>query len=164
MPRRWCHADPMRVLFLTHRLPYAPNRGDRIRAYHILKALRTFAEVDLFSLVHDAREASHVKDLRQLGVDVTALPVSRRRNLLRGGVALLARLSLTHELLNPPAMNAELREISVRRPPDVVLAYCSGMARVAVNGPLARRPFVLDLVDVDSQKWAELAARSSPPL
>ena len=28
----------MRVLFLTHRLPYAPNRGDRIRAYHILKA------------------------------------------------------------------------------------------------------------------------------
>ena len=32
----------MRVLFLTHRLPYAPNRGDRIRAYHILRALVTY--------------------------------------------------------------------------------------------------------------------------
>ena len=43
----------MRVLFLTHRLPYAPNRGDRLRAFHILKALRGRAKVHLISLVHD---------------------------------------------------------------------------------------------------------------
>ena len=41
----------MRVLFLTHRLPYAPNRGDRIRAYHLLREMSQVAEVDLVSLV-----------------------------------------------------------------------------------------------------------------
>ena len=43
----------MRVLVLTHRLPYAPDRGDRLRAYHVLQHLRTRAEVELVSLVHD---------------------------------------------------------------------------------------------------------------
>ena len=50
-----------------------------------------------------------------------------------------------------------LRAICAERPPDLVLAYCSGMAQFAVQPPLADIPFVLDLVDVDSQKWRELA-------
>ena len=52
----------MRVWFLTHRLPYAPNRGDRIRAYHILDWLHRRAEVHLLSLVHDADEAQAAAD------------------------------------------------------------------------------------------------------
>ena len=43
----------MRILFLTHRLPYAPNRGDRVRAYHLLRVLSQRATIDLVSLVHD---------------------------------------------------------------------------------------------------------------
>ena len=47
----------MRVLYLTHRLPFAPNRGDRIRSFHLLEGLRAAADVSLVSLVHDAAEA-----------------------------------------------------------------------------------------------------------
>ncbi len=46
----------MRILFLTHRLPYAPNRGDRIRAFYLLREMSRFADVSLFSLVHDDEE------------------------------------------------------------------------------------------------------------
>ena len=42
----------MRVLYLTHRLPFAPNRGDRIRSFHLLEGLRAAADVSLVSLVH----------------------------------------------------------------------------------------------------------------
>ena len=66
----------MRVLFLTHRLPYAPNRGDRLRAYHMLRAMRANADVDLVSLVHDRDEASHAPDLREWASSVTTLPLS----------------------------------------------------------------------------------------
>src|SRR5690606_6739564 len=48
--------------------------------------------------------------------------------------------------------------------PDVVLAYCSGMARLALTPPLRGLPFVLDMVDVDSAKWRALAGTTSPPL
>ena len=67
----------MRILFLTHRLPYAPNRGDRIRALYILKELAAHAEVDLVSLVHDRDEQQHAGDLRELTASVTVAPVSR---------------------------------------------------------------------------------------
>jgi sugar transferase (PEP-CTERM/EpsH1 system associated) len=45
----------------------------------------------------------------------------------------------------------------------VVLAYCSGMARLALDPPLDGVPFGLDMVDVDSAKWAALTSTSSFP-
>jgi hypothetical protein len=44
------------ILFLTHRLPYSPNRGDRVRAFHLLHEMAEWARVDLVSLVHDEQE------------------------------------------------------------------------------------------------------------
>ena len=44
-----------------------------------------------------------------------------------------------------------------------MLAYCSSMARFALEPPLSKCPFVLDLIDVDSQKWAAMAATTRWP-
>jgi sugar transferase (PEP-CTERM/EpsH1 system associated) len=154
----------MRVLFLTHRLPYAPNRGDRIRAYHVLKTLAGRAEVDLFSLVHDDDEASRAGDIGGLAASVTVARAPWLRNRLRGIAALPGRRTLTHVLLDAPGARAALARLAARRPPDIVLAYCSSMARFALEPPLDRYPFVLDMVDVDSEKWAGLARTARAPL
>ena len=61
----------MRILVLTHRLPFAPNRGDRVRAYHIVKLLAERADVHVVSLVHDREEESQADTLRRLGVRVS---------------------------------------------------------------------------------------------
>lgn len=154
----------MRVLFLTHRLPYAPNRGDRVRAYHILQMLASRAEVDLVSFVHDREEAAQADVVRRVTPHVTTVAVPRVRNYLRAVRALPTALPLTHALLDAPDLDHTLRDIYARRPPDVVLAYCSGMARFALRPPLDTSPFVLDLVDVDSQKWSDLAERATLPM
>lgn len=154
----------MRVLVLTHRLPYAPNRGDRLRAYHTLRGLVARAEVELVSLVHDAEEASHVADVRAFVPHVTALHVRKARNYATAGLKIFSTTPLTHCLLDAPEMSTVLGEIVSSRRPDVVLAYCSGMARFALEPPLDRIPMVLDFVDVDSRKWRDLAAASAPPL
>ena len=155
----------MRVLFLTHRLPYAPNRGDRIRAYHILKALRNRgAEVALFSLVHDADEEGRIADLVGLVEQVVVARVPRVRNLVRSVPALIGSRPLTHTLLDAPDVKQRLGELVSRRPPDVVLAYCSGMARFALEPPLDGLPCVIDMVDVDSEKWKAMGAAARAPL
>jgi sugar transferase (PEP-CTERM/EpsH1 system associated) len=154
----------VRVLFLTHRLPYAPNRGDRVRAYHILQMLASRAEVDLVSLVHDREEAAQAETLRQMIPSVTTVAVPRLRNYVRAAGALATHVPLTHLLLDAPGLEQKLQAICAERPPHVVLAYCSGMARLAMRPPLDVFPFVLDLVDVDSQKWRELSARAAPPM
>src|SRR5262249_17991700 len=61
-------------------------------------------------------------------------------------------------------LTSTLRTVSDDRPPDVVLAYCSSMARLAVTPPLNVYPLVIDLLDVDSAKWSTLSTRSSWPL
>jgi polysaccharide biosynthesis protein PslH len=154
----------MRVLYLTHRLPYAPNRGDRIRAYHTLSVLRGHAEVDLVSLVHDGNERAHQDDLRGLTGSVSVAPVPRLRNRIVGAAGLAGSRPLTHSLLDSPAIRPILNRLVATRRPDVVLAYCSGMARFALEPPLAGLPFVLDLVDVDSLKWQALAQTARVPL
>ena len=154
----------MKVLFLTHRLPYAPNRGDRIRAYHILQALAGHAEVHLVSLVHDADEPQHAHLLKDITASVAMARVPRIRNIAKGLLALPSSRPLTHLLLDSPEIGRRLAAVVARTKVDVVLAYCSGMARFALEPPLADVPFVLDMVDVDSQKWAALADTTRPPL
>jgi sugar transferase (PEP-CTERM/EpsH1 system associated) len=152
----------VRILFLTHRLPYAPNRGDRIRAYHLLRRMHQFADVDVVSLVHDADEAAHRGDVEQLASAVWPVAVSSWSNLLGVPAALWSGHPLTHVLLDGRGLRAAL-DAAVSRGPDLILAYCSGMARLALEPPLRGYPFVHDMVDVDSAKWASLAGRSSVP-
>lgn len=153
----------MRILVLTHRLPYAPNRGDRLRAYHMIHELRRHADVELVSLVHDDEEASHVDEVRAFVSHVTTLRVTKLRSRVNAAMALLSGTPLTHALLDAADMRATLMQICEARPPDVAFAYCSGMARFAMQSPLDQYPLVLDFVDVDSQKWRDMAAASAPP-
>jgi sugar transferase (PEP-CTERM/EpsH1 system associated) len=154
----------VRVLFLTHRLPYAPNRGDRLRAYHTLQWLRDRATVELVSLVHDDEEAGHVDEVKAFVSRVTALRVQSIRNHVRAVATLATDAPLTHTLLDAPGIESTLNEIVDARRPDVVFAFGSGMGRLALAPPLSGLPLILDLVDVDSRKWQDLSASSRWPL
>jgi sugar transferase (PEP-CTERM/EpsH1 system associated) len=154
----------MRVLYLTHRLPYAPNRGDRVRSYQTLRALGHCVQLDVVSLVHDSAELAQADRVRELVDHVDLAPVTRIRNLAAGVFRLPTATPLTHVLLDSPAMPTLLRRVVAERRPDVVLAYCSGMARFAFGPELSGLPVVLDMVDVDSVKWKALADRSTGPM
>ena len=154
----------MRVLFLTHRLPYAPNRGDRLRAFHIARTLAPHVDLEIVSLTHDADELAQIGRLEAMGARVTAVPVPRLRTYAKAMLHLAGDRPLTHLLLDAPGMADTLDRIVRERPPDVVLAYCSGMARFALQPPLSGIPLVVDLVDVDSQKWAALSQSSRWPM
>jgi sugar transferase (PEP-CTERM/EpsH1 system associated) len=153
----------MNILVLTHRLPFAPNRGDRIRAYHIVKQLAARAKVHVVSLVHDREEEAQAATLRSIGVEVTTAYVPRARNLAVGALKLATDTPLTHLLLDSPAMRPALERALAGWRPDAVLAYCSGVAPFSLEPPLAGIPFVLDMVDVDSAKWNAFAAAARFP-
>lgn len=152
----------MRILFLTQRLPYAPNRGDRIRAYYLLREMSRFASVSLFSFAHDDDEAARAGSM-PFAKHVACARVTRVRNLVLGAARLASRRPLTHSLLDATGAQAALETLVRSSPPDVVVAYCSSMARFALEPPLDGRPFVLDMVDVDSAKWRQLAEGTSGP-
>jgi sugar transferase (PEP-CTERM/EpsH1 system associated) len=126
--------------------------------------MRTFADVDLVSLVHDDEEAAHVDDTRPLATTVTGVRVPRVRSLVRAAFALPTATPLSHVLLDSPDLQPTVERIVREHPPDLVLAFCTGIAHVVMRPPLDRFPLVSDMVDVDSAKWAALAGTSGAPL
>src|SRR3989442_4854295 len=101
----------MRILFLTHRLPYAPNRGDRIRAYHIARQLSRRSDVDLLSLTHDDEEESHAIDVCGIVARVRTARVRRIANLARAAVALATARPPAHAPRHAAALPANLPAI-----------------------------------------------------
>ena len=149
----------MNVLFLTHRLPYAPNRGDRIRTFYILRTLAKRWNVHVVSLVHDAEEMTHTPAVSRVAASVTTVRVPWLPNRIAAVRTLLTDSvrPLTLDLLDAPAMPSVLDALIARTRPDVMLASSSSMANFALGGSAAAVPLVLDLIDVDSEKWAALA-------
>jgi polysaccharide biosynthesis protein PslH len=90
--------------------------------------------------------------------------IRRPASVARAAAGLFSSRPLTHCVLDARDTRAQLASLVARARPDVVLAYCSGMARLALEPPLDMLPFVLDIVDVDSSKWKRLASSGTPPL
>ncbi len=154
----------MRVLMLTHRLPYAPNKGDRLRAFHMLRALRSGMDVHVLSLVHDDDEASRAGELASLAAGVTVARVRPWRNRAHAVATLATRRPLTHALLDAPGLRTTAARLARSWQPDVVFAYGSGMARLAFEPTLRDLPLVIDQIDVDAAKWRDLSRVTAWPL
>src|SRR5436309_13549038 len=72
-------SDPMRpnILYLVRRVPYPPDKGDRIRAYHLLRFLSRRAAVHLACLADEAVHADAVAALGRYCERVTVVRLGR---------------------------------------------------------------------------------------
>lgn len=153
---------------LTHRLPYPPDRGDRIRSYHLLQHLASRYTVSLASLSHEPVTDQQRDRLRALVGDRLAIQrIDLRRAKLKGGFkALLRRSAITPEVFWHPALAKRIDQWQAARPFDIVLTFCTGMTQysrqVCQQNPTTRH--ILDLVDIDSAKWQALSEKPSSNL
>src|SRR5215510_680877 len=81
----------MRVLLLTHRLPYPPDRGDRIRSFHLLKFLAARGNVSLACTTEEPIRTDAVRTLGDYCSQIEICPISKMgkgwrafRSLARG--------------------------------------------------------------------------------
>lgn len=155
-----------RLLFLAHRIPYPPHKGEKIRAWHMLDHLAAHWDVELGCLVDDPADLAHLPVLQGRCVAVEARRVSRRRQTARALLRLRPGRPLTEGWFHEPALAAWVSAGLAARRWDAVLAYSSGMAPYVMGrrpaGGWPRR--VLDMVDVDSEKWRAYAAAARPPM
>jgi sugar transferase (PEP-CTERM/EpsH1 system associated) len=86
------------------------------------------------------------------------------RNRIAAAAALAGTRPLTHVLLSSPGFSTAIQRSVTHALPDVVVAYCTGIAGAVFRPPLDAVPCIVDMVDVDSEKWAELAGTSSFPM
>ncbi len=152
----------MNILYLAHRIPYPPDKGDKLRAYRHLEHLSRRHRVWCACFIDQESDVEHVDALRRICVDVAAVPLNRRSAMFRGAVGLLRGSTVTESFYRDPAMNEVLERWASAVRFDVVVAFSSSMAGYA-KGIRARRR-VLDLCDCDSEKWLAYARASYGPM
>jgi sugar transferase (PEP-CTERM/EpsH1 system associated) len=150
------------ILFLAHRLPYPPDKGDKIRAWHILQYLASHYRVHLGAFIDRPDDVRHVARLQTLCASVFWRPLSLRLAGARTARALLTGKSLTEGYFGDARFGAEVDRVVARHKPGLVYAFSSSMAPYALRHRQAR--IILDMVDVDSEKWRQYARESRWPL
>jgi polysaccharide biosynthesis protein PslH len=152
-----------RILYLTHRVPYPPNRGDRIRSYHTLRFLAVRADVDLACLADEPVADDCKAVLAGLCRRVAIVPVPCRRRWLSACQSLARGRSATEGLFHSAELGDTLRTWGADTQYDAAVAFCSSMAQYLDVPGLKSSRRLVDLVDVDSQKWFDYADRALPP-
>ena len=150
----------MRILYLCHRWPYPPDKGERIRAFHQIQGLARRHEVHLLSL--DDGPAPDLRPLQELCKRVEVFPIQRSAGYLRAVLGALRPRPLTLSFFESDALRRRLEELAKSEHFDAVIAYSSSMAPYA--GLLPDVPAVLDMVDVDSAKWEQYSRHAPLPL
>ncbi|MCH7596169.1 MAG: TIGR03087 family PEP-CTERM/XrtA system glycosyltransferase [Planctomycetes bacterium] len=151
----------MNILYLAHRIPYPPNKGDKLRAFRQLQRLSERHKVWCACFVDGPEEYQYLTPLRGYCQEVAAVelrPVPAKIrglwNLLRGG-------TVTEAFYRHREMSQLVQRWSRSVGFDAVVAFSSSMAPYALSVPTRRR--VLDLCDCDSRKWLDYAEISRLP-
>ena len=151
------------ILFLAHRIPFPPDRGDKIRSWHMLKHLAGLARVHLACFADDEADAAHLPALREaLGQRLGEAHVELRRTgkAAAAARALLEAKPVSLTLFDSPGMRAFVEHMLARREVETVFALSGQMAQF-VPASLRQR-FVMDFVDMDSAKFAAYAQSGGP--
>jgi sugar transferase (PEP-CTERM/EpsH1 system associated) len=152
----------MRILMVIPRFPYPPDRGDTVRSWALLRDLADRHDVWLACVDRDPPAEEHLSTVTALCRDVYVATRSPYRALLNGAVAMLRGRSLTEGYFYDRRLVQRLTDWSAEVGFDALVTYSSCLApQVAGVAAPAR---VLDMVDVDSLKWALYARRSWWPL
>ncbi|HKQ48727.1 MAG TPA: TIGR03087 family PEP-CTERM/XrtA system glycosyltransferase [Phycisphaerae bacterium] len=150
------------ILFLTHRVPFPSNKGDKIRTFHQMEYLAARHNVYCACFVDRPADRVHAIALRQWCKGVIAIPWDRRTAIRRAVKGFWKGRSLTCAAYDDPTMWHHLREWARAIQFDAVTAFSGCMAPYAWAFPAGRR--ILDLCDIDSRKWHDYAGDSLFPL
>jgi len=151
----------VKILYLCHRIPYPRNKGEKIRAFHQLQAMSARHEVDLFTLVDDPADLEHRAALSKWCRRVAAVPIRPALARLRALPYLFTETPLTLPCFHSTGLRSEVDRAFAAEQYDRIFVYSSAMAQYApTNG---RVPLLIDLVDVDSDKWTQYSASARFP-
>jgi sugar transferase (PEP-CTERM/EpsH1 system associated) len=143
------------LLFLSHRLPYPPDKGEKIRAWHILRHLTRTHRIHVGCLIDDPADWRHLPFLRSFCAEVGCFEINRSRQRLKALLKLRPGRALTLDYFHDPRLRRWVDETLSTGKIDDIFVFSSSMAPYVMSARARTR--LLDMVDVDSEKWAAYA-------
>jgi sugar transferase (PEP-CTERM/EpsH1 system associated) len=150
------------LLFLTQRIPYPPDKGDKIRSWRILQHLARRYHVHLGCFYDAPEDAAHIAFLETVCASLCCLRLRPALARLRSLKALAHGEALTLGYFDDARLRQWVDRTMRAHAPAQIFVFCSAVAPYVLDHRAGRR--IIDLVDVDSEKWRQYAATRPFPL
>jgi sugar transferase (PEP-CTERM/EpsH1 system associated) len=150
------------LLYLVHRLPYPPNKGDKVRSFHLMKHLARKHRLYLGTFIDDADDAQWLDAVRGYCAEAHIARLHPRRARLRSLSGLWRGEALSLPYYRDAGLQAWVKQIRATQPIDAAIVFSSVMAQYLPD--LERLPTLIDFVDMDSAKWRQYATTHRWPM
>ncbi|CAG1020189.1 polysaccharide biosynthesis protein PslH [Methylococcales bacterium] len=150
-----------KLLYLVHRIPYPPNKGDKIRSFHFLKALAEQYQIYLGTFIDDPDDRQYVEALKPYCKQSFCIDLHPKLGKLKSLAGFLTGEALSLPYYRSSAMQAWVDKIIAEEGVERALIFSSPMAQYLEKYP--KLHVIADFVDVDSDKWRQYADSKSWP-
>jgi polysaccharide biosynthesis protein PslH len=152
----------VRVLFLSHRFPYPPTFGSKVRAFNVIRHLAREHEVTVLSLARSAQEEAEAAGIAPHCHEHRVFRVHNAVQAAKIAATLPSHVSASEAFFHSSALQREVHRQLARRSFDLVFAHCSAVGRYVEH--IDDQPKLMDFCDVDSRKWAAYVSHKPWPL
>lgn len=149
------------ILFIAHRMPFPPNRGDKIRSHHVLKRLARLAPVHVACFADDEADLAEEVELASLAHSYRL--VRRTKGMALAGIqALTSGRPVSVTAFHDERLADYVRETLASGRIGTIFVY-SGQMGHYVPADFGGR-VIVDFCDVDSVKFEAYAEREPMPM
>lgn len=152
-------ADRLRILFLTQRAPYPPNRGAKITSWRLIERMARNHEVVCLTFIHGDEDREGVRVMNEKGIETIGFPLSGTMAKVRSLPLLLTSQPLTLGFFGSRSLQAEVDRQAATC--DLAYAYSSSMCAFLERLPI---PSVMHFAELDSDKWRQYGERERFPM
>lgn len=150
------------LLYLVHRIPYPPNKGDKIRSYHILKHLSRNHRIHLGTFIDDERDWEYVEKLKKICNETCFIRLHPQISRIRSLSGMVTNQPLTLSYYRDKGLQKWVNNLLETRHIKNILVFSSSMAQYVKKS--CSTHCVIDFVDVDSDKWKQYSKTKLWPL
>jgi sugar transferase (PEP-CTERM/EpsH1 system associated) len=142
---------PLKILFVSHRFPYPPDSGSKIRAFNMIRHLHSAHDVTVASMARSEGEAEAGRGLAAYCTRYEMARVRTPLQIVRMVASLRGSSTASSAYFHSPDLAGAIRTLLARDPADLIIVHSSSVAHYVahVKGTIK----LLDFCDMDSQKW-----------
>jgi len=146
-----------KLLYLVHRIPYPPNKGDKIRSFHWLKGLSKDYEIYLGTFIDDENDWQYINEVKKYCKDVYITGLNPAKAKLKSISGLTAGQALSLPYYKNKALQSWVDKTVDQNNIEKILVFSSSMAQFVEGPSFQNTRRIMDFVDIDSDKWQQYA-------
>lgn len=150
------------LLYLCHRIPYPPNKGDKIRSYNILKFLSQYHQIHLGAFVDDPDDFRYEGAVAEFCASYCLLPLRPNAAKLRSLAGFVKGEALSLSYYSDKRMREWVNSVAAQNELVGTLIFSSTMAQYVSGKRFSGLKRYIDFIDIDSDKWIQYQSHASP--